>query len=161
MKPTTSPVWEKPSRALLAPGSTSDRMPGGNAKRVLIIEDDRDIVMGMTIRLRSRGYETLNACDGGRGVDSAVQNHPDAIVMDVRMPRMDGLQALSQLQSLVATRAIPVIMLSASLADRQSALDAGARFFIRKPYQNDILVAALESALNDSRERENGRSLNA
>jgi CheY-like chemotaxis protein len=69
--------------------------------------------------------------------------------MDVRMPRMNGLEALLRLQSSAATNAIPVIMLSASLADRQAALDAGARFFLKKPYQGEQLLAALEDALQD------------
>jgi CheY-like chemotaxis protein len=149
VSPLTAPM-PKNSMPLPIPLPNPDphRPPRAAAKRILIIEDDKDIIQGMNLRLRSRGYETLEAYDGEAGVSGAVENHPDAIVMDVRMPRMDGLQALSRLQSLAATNTIPVIMLAASLADRQAAIDAGARCFLKKPYQSENLIAALENALD-------------
>lgn len=150
MKLFAAPAPKKSARApclLAAHHFRPDAKPP--AKRILVVDDDRDIMRGMLIRLRSRGYETMEACDGRTGVDGALRDHPDAIVMDVRMPVMDGLQALGLLQLQTITHDIPVIMLSASLSDRQAALDAGARFFISKPYQSEMLIAALEDALFD------------
>jgi len=118
---------------------------------ILLVDDDRAIREGASLRLRASGYNTLDASDGGQGVAAAIQSRPDAIVMDVRMPRMDGLAALSALQENEATKDIPVVMLSASLMDQQEALDAGARFFLSKPYEGKNFVGAIESALCENR----------
>jgi CheY-like chemotaxis protein len=116
-------------------------------KRVLIVDDDHDIVQGANLRLRAAGYETLNASDGEQGVAAALTNVPDAILLDVRMPRLDGLGALAQLKQRQETKHIPVVVLSASLRDQQAALDAGARFFLTKPYRSSDLLLAVKSAL--------------
>ena len=120
-----------------------------NKRTVLLVDDDSAILEGASLRLRASGYDTLAASDGGQGVAAAIKLKPDAIVMDVRMPRMDGIAALSELQENAATKDIPVVMLSASLMDQQKALDAGARFFLRKPYVGKNLVGAIESALGE------------
>ena len=116
---------------------------------ILVVDDDRAILKGAHLRLRACGFETIEAHDGGEGVASALKDRPDAIVMDVRMPRMDGLTALNELQDNDATREIPVVMLSASLIDQQQALDAGARFFVSKPYDGKDLVGAVQTAIRE------------
>jgi CheY-like chemotaxis protein len=117
---------------------------------VLLIDDDRDVLHGACLRLGAAGYEPTTAVDGRKGIDRAIHDHPDAIVLDVRMPEMDGLEVLSALQQRADTRAIPVIMLSASLVDQDAALEAGARFFLTKPYQSKALLAALSAALREA-----------
>jgi len=117
---------------------------------VLLVDDDQALLDGTRLRLRASGYDTLEASDGIQGVATAIKAQPDAIVMDVRMPRMDGLKALVELQESTDTKSIPVVMLSASLRDQQQALDAGARFFITKPYEGKNLVRAIESAIDES-----------
>ena len=118
-------------------------------KRVLIVDDDHDIIQGTDLRLRAAGYETLTASDGEQGVASALTNGPQAILLDVRMPRLDGLGALAQLKQHEETRDIPVVVLSASLRDQRAALDAGARYFLTKPYRSNDLLLAVQSALAD------------
>ena len=114
---------------------------------VLVVDDDYEIVTAATLRLRAAGYRTRMAYDGESGVALAVKCHPDAILLDVRMPRKDGLTALRELKLRDDTKGIPVVMLSASIVDQQAALDAGARFFLKKPYCGDTLVRAVTSAL--------------
>jgi len=114
---------------------------------VLVIDDDRDVVRGAEYRLGAAGYDTYCAYDGQEGIDAAEQYQPDAIVLDVRMPKMNGLAALAELRKNGRTKNIPIVMLSASLVDQQAALDAGARYFLSKPYQADTLVQALKSAM--------------
>ncbi len=116
-------------------------------QKVLLVDDDRDIILGASLRLRAAGYDTITAFDGQQGIEAALDERPDAIVLDVRMPRMDGMAALAMLHSCETTKDIPIVMLSASLVDQQAALDGGARFFLTKPYQGKTLVAAVESAL--------------
>lgn len=118
--------------------------------RVLLVDDDRDLIDAVSLRMRASGYETLTANDGRQAVASALSNHPDAIVMDVRMPMMDGLSALDALKRHGETRDIPIVMLSASLVDQQAALDYGARFFLKKPYHSQELVAAVRMAIGES-----------
>jgi CheY-like chemotaxis protein len=119
------------------------------ANRVLVVEDDRDVLRATRLRLEIAGYKTFSASNGEEGVASAVELHPDVILLDVRMPRMDGLTALAILGERAETENIPVVMLSASVVDQQAALDAGARFFLSKPYQGKTLLAAIKSATND------------
>lgn len=115
-----------------------------------MIDDDQALLDGTRLRLKASGYDTLEASDGIQGIATAIKAQPDAIVMDIRMPRMDGLKALMELQESIDTKNIPVVMLSASLRDQQRALDAGARFFITKPYEGKNLVRAIESAIDES-----------
>ena len=117
---------------------------------VLLVDDDRDVVEGSSMRLRSAGYETMAAYDGEECVDRANEFQPVAIVLDVRMPRMDGLTALGELQEGDSTKHIPVVMLSASLSDQRAALEAGARFFLRKPYSGPMLIAAIKAAIEEA-----------
>jgi DNA-binding response OmpR family regulator len=119
-----------------------------NQKRILIVDDDHDVVSGTRLRLRAAGYSTIEAYDGEQGLAAAIENRPDAIVLDVRMPRMDGMTALAELRLRDDMRSIPVIVLSASLSDEQAALDAGARYFLPKPYQGGRLLAAVENVTN-------------
>ncbi len=118
-----------------------------NKPKVLIVDDDHCISEGAGVRLRAAGYDTLFAHDGREGLAAANQHHPNAIVLDVRMPVVDGLTALSELKRTAGTKDIPVIMLSASVVDEKAALDAGARFFIRKPFAGRSLVEAVDAAL--------------
>jgi CheY-like chemotaxis protein len=115
---------------------------------VLIIDDNEEILLAVTLRLHAAGFDVLSARDGAAGVASAIANLPDAIVLDVQMPVMDGLTALATLHARPDTRHIPVIMLSASIVDQQAALDAGARFFLRKPFEGLRLVKALMAVMS-------------
>ena len=115
-------------------------------KTILLIDDDPDLQVGAAARLRAAGYVTTLANNGRQGVDAAIDTRPDAIVMDIRMPQCDGLEALRELKMREDTKDIPIIMLSACVAARQSALDQGAKYFISKPYEGRLLLAAIDSA---------------
>jgi CheY-like chemotaxis protein len=117
---------------------------------VLLIDDDHDVAFGASLRLRAAGYETLTANNGHEGIDVARKRHPAAIVLDVRMPRMNGLVVLANLQHDQRTKDIPIVMLSASLVDKQAALDAGARYFLTKPYQPSNLVMAVGKVIAEN-----------
>jgi DNA-binding response OmpR family regulator len=118
-----------------------------SAKRILIIDDESDIRHGVERWLKFAGYETLLAEDGEAGLESAQSHLPDAILMDVQMPRKDGMQALAELKEATSTSSIPVVMLSASLRDEQKALDAGAMFFVPKPFAGKTLVSTVKATL--------------
>jgi DNA-binding response OmpR family regulator len=122
----------------------------GTSSTILLIDDDREIVFGTSLRLRAAGYQTLAAHDGDEGCKAAVRHRPEAIVLDVRMPRLDGLAALVWLRNCADTKEIPIIMVSASLIDQQAALDSGARFFLAKPYHAKTLLVALSEAMHQA-----------
>lgn len=126
-------------------------------KQVLVVDDETELVRGISLRLAAAGFETCAAGDGDRAIATAVQIRPDAIVLDVRMPGRDGLSVLDELRRKDATHDIPVVMLSASLVDRQRALDAGARFFLSKPYDGKQLVAAVTAAIENPEPAEETR----
>lgn len=116
---------------------------------VLIIDDDPEVRLGTRVRLNAAGYKTLEAEDGLKGIAMAIEHEPDAILLDVRMPRMDGLTALKLMQNNDITRNTPVVMLSASHVDQTEALDSGAKYFLSKPYQGPQMLASVEAAISN------------
>ncbi len=118
-------------------------------ENVLIVDDDREITRAIELRLRNAGFRTTTAFDGQDGLSITQREPPDAIVLDLRMPVMDGFEMLARLQNSVHTRNIPAIILSANSADRArlKALRGGATFFVEKPYKAQHLIDALGACL--------------
>lgn len=119
-------------------------------KTVLVVDDDPDVAIGVSARLRAAGYKTITERDGVSGIATAAAQRPDAIVMDFRLPKKDGLSALEELRQGNETKNIPIVMLSACLGQQQNALDAGARYFLPKPYQGSTLLEAIDSAVREA-----------
>ena len=116
---------------------------------ILVVDDDREVTQCLTERLRSAGFQVLSASDGEEGLLTARAKHPDAIVLDVRMPNKDGLAVLRELHDDPAMKDTPIIMLSAAIHEQQIALKSGAKFFVRKPYNAEDILAAIESCLQE------------
>ena len=114
---------------------------------ILVVDDDAEIRYGAQLRLQAAGYVVIVACDGEQALDVASRYHLDAILLDVRMPCMDGLTALGKLREHPRTADIPVVMLSASIIDQQAALEAGARVFLKKPYHARDLLTIVSTAI--------------
>lgn len=123
-------------------------------KQVLIVDDETELVRGISLWLSAAGFSTCTASDGDEAIAAAQKSRPDAVVLDVRLPGRDGLAVLDDLRRLPETMHIPVVMLSASLVDQQRALDAGARFFLSKPYAGKDLVAAVKAAIDQPKQLE-------
>jgi len=119
---------------------------------ILVIDDDRDIVRMLEMRLRTAGYKTVAAHDGAAGLTAAVRAMPDAIVLDIRMPNMDGLTMLEKLRDCEQTTDIPAIMLSGRREhdNKAKARELGAFCFLRKPCQPQELVNAVELVTNEN-----------
>lgn len=117
--------------------------------RVLIVDDDREIARAISLRLSNAGFKPIMAFDGQQGLDIVLNDPPDAILLDLRMPVMDGFALLERLKNSVHTRNIPAIILSADAADkaRLKALRAGATYFVEKPYKAQDLIDALNVTL--------------
>ena len=97
---------------------------------VLVIDDERGIADALAIRLRAAGFEVRTAASGARGLESARESRPDAIVLDVRMPELDGFELHALLKREPSLVGVPVVFLSANVQDseRQRALDLRVRF---------------------------------
>jgi len=117
--------------------------------RVLVIDDEQDVRWLIRVSLERAGHEVLVAEDGLRGVAIAMKQHPEAIVLDLMMPVMDGYGVLAELAKDPRTADVPVLVLSARAipdeADR--ATQAGARRFLEKPFDPDDLVRELAEVL--------------
>lgn len=119
---------------------------------VLIVDDDREIVRGLSIRLNALGYQVFSASDGPSGLACASERRPDAILLDIRMPGMDGFEVLGHLKQKLATAAIPVVVLSANVVEqtRHRAMTLGASYFMAKPFTAERLFAALQKTLGSA-----------
>jgi DNA-binding response OmpR family regulator len=120
-------------------------------KKILIVDDERDIVKVLVIRLQSNGYEVIAAFDGAQGVFMAHKEKPDLIILDIRMPAGDGFSVAERLKRSSHTWTIPIIFLTGS-PEREAegrAMELGARFFIKKPYDPEELLDAVKRALEE------------
>lgn len=114
--------------------------------KILVIDDDEDLRMILRRILEAHGHEVILGEDGLRGLAVAQRQHPDAIVLDVMMPVMDGFEVLDRLLGDERTRRVPVVMLTAlAVADaRERCEEAGAASFVEKPYDPTDLVTTIE-----------------
>jgi DNA-binding response OmpR family regulator len=126
----------------------------GQKKKVLIVDDERDIVKAVMIRLQGAGYEVVTAFDGAQGVFMAHKEKPDLIILDIRMPAGNGFSVAQRLKRSMHTFTIPVIFLTGSPEKdaEKKAMALGARFYIKKPYDPEELLDAVKRALEKDSE---------
>lgn len=125
--------------------------------KLLIADDDPQMVRALRITLAAHGYEVVVAADGAAAIAAAAQSHPDLIMLDLGMPRLDGIEVI---QALRGWTSVPIIIVSGRTgsADKVEALDAGADDFVTKPFQVDELLARLR-ALSRRAVAANGESV--
>ncbi len=118
-------------------------------KKVLIVEDDKNINKALGIRLRAAGYQVSSAEDGYMGLSKAVQERPDIMVLDISMPAGDGFSVVERLRENTDLPKIPFIILTASKRPefRQMARDLGATAYFEKPYESGALLDAIQDAV--------------
>ena len=117
--------------------------------KILLVEDNEMNRDMLSRRLQKRGYEVVLAVDGSDGVARAQSEAPALILMDMSLPVLDGLEATGQIKAAPATRAIPIIALTAHAmaGDREKALAAGADDFDTKPIDLERLLGKIEALL--------------
>lgn len=120
---------------------------------ILVVEDDEAIRRGLTDALSFAGYAVREAADGRAGLDAALADGIDLVMLDVLMPRMDGMEVLVEIRT--ARPSMPVIMLTArgEEPDRIAGLKAGADDYIVKPFSLDEVIARVEAVLRRTPER--------
>ena len=117
--------------------------------KILVIEDESAISQLLRIVLENHGHEVLVADDGSRGLATATRRSPDAIMLDVMMPFMDGFAVLEALREDERTASIPVMMLSAMQQEavEERCYRMGAQAYLRKPFDPDMLLGVLDEML--------------
>jgi DNA-binding response OmpR family regulator len=112
--------------------------------RILVVDDEERILNFLTTKLKASGYEVITAPNGVKGLEQVHSQEPDLVVLDLLMPKMDGLEMLKQLRTFSP---LPVIILTAKGADndRIKGLQLGADDYLPKPFNPDELVARIEA----------------
>ncbi|MFC7689620.1 response regulator [Paeniroseomonas aquatica] len=179
--PIASPAWSPPrpagsgptrrrprrparrKRASAAPAShpspSALRHSGSiNMAKILLVEDHEELWDFLSRRLRRRGFDVVLAHDGQQGVDTAVAERPDVILLDMNLPVMDGWTAARTMRDHAVTRAIPIIALTAHAmaGDREKTLAAGCDAYHAKPVDFNALLGQIEAAMLAAEEREDG-----
>jgi two-component system cell cycle response regulator DivK len=118
----------------------------GMKKRILIVEDNEQNLYMFRFLLETSGYEVSTARDGVAGVERAITEKPDLILMDMQLPEIDGYEALQRIRQHVETRRIPVVAVTsyAMVGDREKILAAGCAGYIEKPVSPETFVVEVE-----------------
>ena len=114
--------------------------------RVLVVDDEPQILRALAVNLRARGYDVELAKTGEQALDVAARTHPDVVVLDLGLPGIDGVDVIRGLRG---WSTVPIVVLSAreAEAEKVAALDAGADDYVTKPFGMDELLARLRAAL--------------
>lgn len=125
--------------------------------KILIVEDEPSILMALQDDLSLEGYEVLTARDGPSGLNSAIEEHPDLVILDVMLPRMDGFEVCRRLRS--EGLSTPILMLTAKTqeVDKVLGLELGADDYVTKPFSPRELQARVKALLRRSRHTDAGR----
>jgi DNA-binding response OmpR family regulator len=121
------------------------------AKKILIVDDDPHLVIGLAAKLKASGYAVVSAMDGVAAVAVARQEAPDLIILDLGLPAGDGFLVLERLKAMTDLMATPVIVLSAKdpANSKQRSLQAGAVAYFQKPPENREFLQEIRNALGE------------
>ncbi len=122
-----------------------------NQKLILVVDDERDIVEIVTEILQGSGYRTLSAYDGHEAITLLEKHRPDAVVLDIKMPVIDGIGVIRYLRSKPALAATPIVVLTATQVvqeAREQFRQLGVHTWMTKPFEPDDLCAAVNQAVS-------------
>jgi two-component system KDP operon response regulator KdpE len=121
-------------------------------KKILIVDDDPQLLLGVTPRLKANGYSVVFATDAISAIRVACTEAPDLVILDLGLPAGDGFLVLERMRNLADLVSTPVIVLSArgSADNKKRAMDAGALSFLEKPPENHEFLAAIREALGET-----------
>jgi two-component system, OmpR family, alkaline phosphatase synthesis response regulator PhoP len=119
-------------------------------KKILVVDDEIELRLGVVIRLKAAGFEVLTASDGLEGLEKARKEEPDLILLDLMLPKMDGYKVCRMLKFDAKYKNIPIIMLTARAQDTDKSLggEAGANAYITKPADHQELLDKIKELLN-------------
>jgi len=125
-------------------------------EKILIVEDEKDIVKMLEYNLKKEGFRTISAQDGEEALEYAVREYPDLVILDLMLPGMDGLEVCKELKKEAKTASIPVIMLTAKAqeSDKVVGLELGADDYVTKPFSPRELIARIKAVLRRAKEKD-------
>jgi len=123
-------------------------------KRILIVDDEEDLVKAVSFRLELEGYDVIEAADGQAALDKVKSERPDLIVLDLMLPKINGYKVCEFLKADPGYKNIPVIMFTARAqdADIKMSEEVGADSYITKPFEPAMLMATIKDLLKRSSE---------
>ena len=118
--------------------------------KILIVDDEPEILRGLNLRLKANGYQVVSAADGMQATQVALREKPDLVILDIGLPAGNGHIVAERLRANASTMHIPIIILSARAGDSDymEAMRIGVDKYLTKPYDADDLLAAIEECLN-------------
>jgi DNA-binding response OmpR family regulator len=125
-------------------------------EKILIVEDEKDIVKMLDYNLKKEGFRALSANNGEDGLDMARKEHPDLILLDLMLPEMDGLEVCKAIKNDTKTAHIPIIILTAKAqeTDKIVGLELGADDYVTKPFSPKELIARIKAVLRRLKEKD-------
>ena len=122
----------------------------GFVKKILIVEDEEDLVKLLTLQLKNAGYDVVSAKDGQEGLEKVRAEMPDLVLLDVMMPKIDGFQVCRLLKFDNQFKHIPIIMLTARglPKDEKTGAEVGADRYMVKPFEGKKLLKTIEELLS-------------
>ena len=118
-------------------------------RRILIVDDEKDLVDTLTFRLEANNYEVIAAYDGQEGLDKARKEKPDLIILDLMLPKMDGYKVCAMLKRDQRYMKIPIVMFTARAqeSDEKLGKEVGVDAYITKPFEPQVLLGKMEELL--------------
>ena len=122
-------------------------------KKILLVEDEKDMVYAITLQLENNGYEVIAAYDGHAGFKKAKSEKPDLIILDLMLPKMDGYKVCGLLKTDMRYNEIPIIMFTARAqkSDKEMGKEVGADAYITKPFGPQVLLKKIKELLKDNK----------
>jgi len=115
-------------------------------KRILLVDDERDLSDMVKMRLESHGYEVLTAYDGQEGLNKARREKPDLIILDLMLPKLDGYKVCRMLKFDEKHKGIPIVMFTSRVqdSDKKMGEEVGANAYITKPFEPEMLLSTVQ-----------------
>jgi len=125
-------------------------------EKILIVEDEKDIIKMIEYNLKKEGFRVIDARDGEGALDLAVREHPDLILLDLMLPGMNGLEVCKALKKESKTASIPIIMLTAKSqeSDKVVGLELGADDYVTKPFSPRELIARIKAVIRRATDKD-------
>ena len=121
--------------------------------KILVVDDEQDIVRVVVKLMTSRGHEVTTAADGLEALEQVAADRPDLIILDLNLPNMDGFEVCRRLKSDDATRSIPIVMMTAAYVSMEHARQGeatGADEYVVKPFLREVLIHNVERLLRSA-----------
>ena len=121
-------------------------------KKILVVDDEQDILKVVEMRLKVSGYQTVSAADGQEALEKIRTEKPDLVILDLMLPKINGYEVCRMAKFDDKTKHIPIIILSAlhEQKEREKAMACGAESYFLKPFDFDLLLFKIKTLLNES-----------